>query len=95
MVLVCSTQHTDAQRFFHKRAVFLHDLSESVLFTLDPELQPGLAKVLPPERIVMYDPESTDALFQKMALDRDFQRRIVFDESAYFRRISPWPRSCN
>jgi glycosyltransferase involved in cell wall biosynthesis len=54
-----------------------------------------LAKVLPPERIVMYDPESTDALFREMALDRDFQRRIVFDESAYFRRISPWPRSCN
>jgi glycosyltransferase involved in cell wall biosynthesis len=75
----------------------IQEIGISTLYVagVDCKVRLLLAKVLPPERIVIYDPESTDALFQKMALDRDFQRRIVFDESAYFRRISPWPRSCN
>jgi glycosyltransferase involved in cell wall biosynthesis len=75
----------------------IQEIGISTLYVagVDCKVRLLLAKVLPPERIVMYDPESIDALFQKMALARDFQRRIVFDESAYFRRISPWPRSCN
>jgi len=52
-----------------------------------------LAKILPPETVTLYDADSNDVLFSAMAAHRDFQRRIAFDESAYFRRISPWPRS--
>jgi glycosyltransferase involved in cell wall biosynthesis len=60
---------------------------------LDCKLRLLLAKVLPPEGVAMFDADNADNLFQKMAGERDFQRRIAFDESAYFRRISPWPNA--
>jgi hypothetical protein len=71
----------------------IQEIGVSTLFLtgLDCKVRLLLAKVLPPERITLYDPDSTNSLFQKMALDRGFQRRIAFDESDYYRRISPWP----
>ncbi|HYL98852.1 MAG TPA: glycosyltransferase, partial [Blastocatellia bacterium] len=58
---------------------------------LDCKLRLLLAKVLPPEAVVMYDSDSIEPLFQKMGEVRNLARRIAFDESDYFRRISPWP----
>ena len=58
---------------------------------LDCKLRLLLAKILPPEEIVIHDADGIDTLFQKMSMNREFQRRIALDESAYFRRISPWP----
>ncbi|MGH9831299.1 MAG: glycosyltransferase family 4 protein, partial [Blastocatellia bacterium] len=65
----------------------IQEISISTLYIvgIDPKLRLMLAKVLPPERVVLYDADSIETLFQKMARDRDFQRRIAFDESAYFR----------
>ena len=75
------------------RAIQEVGISTLYIVGLDPKLRLLLGKVLPPESVVLYDADSIETLFQKMAQDRDFQRRIAFDESAYFRRVSPWTRS--
>ncbi|HKV38319.1 MAG TPA: glycosyltransferase family 4 protein, partial [Blastocatellia bacterium] len=70
----------------------IQEIGASALYIVDVDckLRLLLAKVLPPEGVAMYDADSPDALFQRLAGARNFQRRIAFDESAYFRRISPW-----
>jgi glycosyltransferase involved in cell wall biosynthesis len=68
-------------------------LSTLYIVNMDYRLRLLLAKILPPDGVVIYDADSPDTLFKSMAQHHDFQRRIAFDESAYFRRISPWPTS--
>jgi hypothetical protein len=71
----------------------LQEIGISSLFIVDPDckLRLLLAKILPPESFTLYDADSQDVLFQRLAEESVFQRRIAFDDSAYFRRLSPWP----
>ena len=73
----------------------IQEIGISAIFVvgIDCRLRLLLAKVLPPEAVAMYDSDPQDSLFRSIEQERTFQRRIAFDESAYFRRISPWPGS--